>query len=230
MEADRKVYDSDIAVTPVLRAIADEYARSYVGNFDMMIEARRILAETGALPQGVVRSVLNTLRTDPLRQDLWGAVRSLLRQPQPSTVAEVIQIEEAREARIEYRERHRRQRPPRRRRLDTGVIRTPVTLRHHFAVARWKSHSPVIHWISGAWCDWRNVWLDTDDVELWRRPVLQVATFCNPGGHKTYLTFDHRPTPREAWPGSKKLDFELSDCRSCLRVVGETYAPEEEEA
>jgi hypothetical protein len=228
MEADRKVYDSDIAVAPVLRALADEYARSYVGNFDMMIEARLVLAERGTLPLGMVRPVLNTLRTDPLRRELWAAVWALLRRSEAGPAeAEVVQLADARRARPWRRE----DRPPRRRRLDDAVVLTPVTLRRHFAVARWKSHSPVVHWISGAWCEWRNVWIPgREDVEPWRRPVLRVATFCQPGGYKEYLTFDHRPTPREAWPGSKKLDFELSDCRSCLRVVGETYAPEEEEA
>ncbi len=76
--ADRKVYDSDLIRIPLLREIAETYTREYVGNFDMMIEAQTRLWANGELEVGLLRSILNTLRTDPLRQDLWAAVQAVL--------------------------------------------------------------------------------------------------------------------------------------------------------
>lgn len=80
MIPDRKVYDSDLVRVPLLREIAETYTREYVGNFDMMIEAQHRLWANGELEVGLLRSVLNTLRTDPLRQDLWAAVQAVLPQ------------------------------------------------------------------------------------------------------------------------------------------------------
>ena len=88
MSVERKVYDSDIRAKPLLKAVAENYARSYIGNFDMMIEIRLATENVGFIPPEYVRTALNCLRVDPLRRAEWIQVRDLVldRYPAPTPV------------------------------------------------------------------------------------------------------------------------------------------------
>lgn len=228
-EPDRKVYDSDLVVTPLLREIAHEYCRRYIGNFDMMIAAKQFFQDYGVLKNGMYRPVLNTLRTDPLQPDLWNAVRAVLapvRQPLPDGLAEVVPM----------------RRPTRRQTGSPPIREVYLRLREDqykvkgiFATAIHRSNSPVLHWVtpSGHRVEWQLKW-DTDrhyhDVcavgsNHPREFRLRPTTFCKPlGQYKLWL---HRPTMGEAYNlkvGDKYLhNSPIPDCKSCLRNIALSY-------
>lgn len=68
---ERKVFDSDLASVPELRRIATQYASEYVGNFDVMVQAKLMVEFYGSVPEPYVRTVLNCLRCDPTKRELW---------------------------------------------------------------------------------------------------------------------------------------------------------------
>src|SRR3954469_17832896 len=60
-----KYTDRDLRSEPELIAEAIEYAKHYEGSFDYVIDAYNLWRDTGTLPLGVARGVLNAKRTDP---------------------------------------------------------------------------------------------------------------------------------------------------------------------
>lgn len=56
-----RVVREDTRLTP----IALEYVRGYTGDFELLVHARDVLRAYGSLPPGVIRAVLNCMRTDP---------------------------------------------------------------------------------------------------------------------------------------------------------------------
>lgn len=57
--------DLDLRVDPTLIGHAVEYARQYLGEWDVMVAAREVALGTGNLPLPIARLVLNCARTDP---------------------------------------------------------------------------------------------------------------------------------------------------------------------
>lgn len=57
--------DAQMREEPELVAASVRYAMSYVGDWDVMLAARRLVAETGTLPLAVARTVANCARSDP---------------------------------------------------------------------------------------------------------------------------------------------------------------------
>jgi hypothetical protein len=229
----RKVYDSDIAVTPLLRAIAEQYVREYVGNFDMMIQAKQYLNANGALSEAMIRPVLNTLRSDVARSDLWAAVSAVLRHPstpRPVDLAEVVPItrprQQARQRAIET--------PRRPTYLRLGEDQ--FTIKAKFATCESKAANPVLHWIKpeGHQLEWKLDWYKRNNFEevtalgsgYQRLPRFRINLFCS--GHRNNLNlWNHRPTVGEAWSKRHAGDeTPIPDCRSCLRHIAMSHMDE----
>lgn len=62
---DYKYTDRDVREDPDLVKLVSEYLHQYGGDFEFLTSAKRALAAYGALPTGIVRGVLNCMRTDP---------------------------------------------------------------------------------------------------------------------------------------------------------------------
>lgn len=219
---DRKVYDSDLAMPGrfhLLQQIAETYCREYVGNFEMMINAKWHLDVNGKLADGMYRSVLNTLRTDPLRTDLWRAVQALLFDPGREQADDVV---------VPFR------RPPHREygghvapklRQKATFLQVRVTWKVPFQTALRPVHAPVVHlmWreVEGRW--WRPRGANHD--LLMDRPLevfeVRLRTYCKSYGvHGSY--FFERPTYEDAFPGSyEPSDVLMPFCRSCVRLYDE---------
>lgn len=216
---DRKVYDSDLRQPGrqhLLEQIAETYVREYVGNFEMMIEARWHLDVNGKLGAGMYRSVLNTLRCDPLRTDLWRAVQALLTDPGRETDRTVVPFE-----RPPHREYGGHKLPEPRRKAT--FLRVRVTWKVPFQTAASAPQSPVVHllWreVEGTW--WRP--RDEHDNLLMDRPLeifeVRARAYC-----KSYLAGGsifhiERPTYEQAFPGRfEPGDVLMPFCRSCVRL------------
>jgi hypothetical protein len=61
----QRYVDLDLRVDPSLIGHAVQYARQYLGEWDVMIAAREVALGTGTLPLPIARLVLNCARTDP---------------------------------------------------------------------------------------------------------------------------------------------------------------------
>lgn len=61
----QRYVDLDLRVDPTLIGHAIEYARQYIGEWDVMIAARELALGTGTLPLPIARLVLNCARMDP---------------------------------------------------------------------------------------------------------------------------------------------------------------------
>lgn len=60
-----KYTDRDVRENPNLILDVKAYLGWYGGDFDFLIKARQYLAVQGTLPTGIIRGVLNCMRTDP---------------------------------------------------------------------------------------------------------------------------------------------------------------------
>jgi hypothetical protein len=60
-----KFTDTDVRTYPGLVGEAYAFLHQYQGEFDFLRDAKQELAERGGLPTGVVRGVLNCMRTQP---------------------------------------------------------------------------------------------------------------------------------------------------------------------
>lgn len=65
MTGAQRYNDLDLQIDPTLIAFAIEYAKGYVGDWDVMIAARSRVIQEGSLPLSVARTVLNCARADP---------------------------------------------------------------------------------------------------------------------------------------------------------------------
>lgn len=75
----RRVYDSDIVIhRDSLTRIAEQYVDEYTGNFEFMVEVKRTYYQLGFLPNQHLRGVLNAIRVDASRYDLYRQVTDLL--------------------------------------------------------------------------------------------------------------------------------------------------------
>jgi hypothetical protein len=210
---DRRVYDSDLAAQPLLRGIAVEYARSYDGNFDLMVQAKMQALATGDLQDGLVRSVLNTLRTDPLAPNLWAAACALLSPVK--TVQEWGQVKQRRQ----FHETKARQERAFKV-LTDGTWKVPLATAVHMA------SRPVVHLMrSDCTVEW---WLHRlPSLELdyspgrGREPEVKCRTFCKSWGlHAVF--WRELPTYDDAYPGRWEDGGEpMPLCRACVRICGE---------
>lgn len=222
MEADRKVYDSDLRAGDdyagrfnLLREIAHTYCREYVGNFDMMIEARSYLAKHGHLPEGSYRPVLNTLRCDTIRQDLWNAVRALLHTPDVPA-GNVVPL------RPPHREYGGHRTPEPRRKATFLWVR--VQWKAPFMTAVRAPHAPVVHLMwKEAEARWWRPRLPNHDLDM-SAPLSEFEVrprcYCKPVWQvNSGQFFDRVPTYDEAFPGAYEPgDVMMPFCRTCARL------------
>lgn len=74
----QRYQDLDLRIDPILIGHAIAYAKSYEGEWEVMVAARELVRATGSLPLAVARMVLNCARADP-------RYATLLPAPQSST-------------------------------------------------------------------------------------------------------------------------------------------------
>lgn len=77
MTGAQRYTDLDLQIDPSLIVFAIEYAKGYIGDWDVMRSARDRVLQEGSLPVSVARLVLNCARTDPrVNQDALPAGRA----------------------------------------------------------------------------------------------------------------------------------------------------------
>lgn len=106
----RRFTDAHVLADPALRELAESYARQYVGAFEEMLGARRIVMHGGELNTSQVRMVLNTMLTST-------QVKNMPQPPETSTFDAGL-----------YRARQRTHRPAQTRRWPfelKAVVRKP---------------------------------------------------------------------------------------------------------
>lgn len=241
----RKVYDSDVQTVPLLASIAEQYALDYVGDFPMMIEAKKCLLAGGTLPGASVRAVLNTLRYDVARADLQAAVSAVLRHPStppPEDMAQVIAFDKAQRNR--ERERRNAERDEKERRSRPVFLRLEdhqFQVKAPFATAVTRSGKAVLHWVrpTGHEAEWRLPWGRIGHENGWdqhqacdtvtakgngypREFRLTLRTFCKAMTSGYHMLWTERPLESDVWP-EKGADRFLPDCRGCLRNIGLEY-------
>ena len=235
MLPDRKIYQSDL--TPEIREIAHRYAANYVGNFEMMIEAKAYVTKYGCLSEGMYRPVLNTLRTDVLAISLWRQVQAMITYPShlqgegsvsPSAGhTNVVPMSRARPPRNDVSARER----------PNWIRFSNKPFRFKYGTTRNKAVHPVVHLME-----------DICDVE-WSRPrfndrfrgydkskpltecEIKVKSYCA-RLHAGMRYWREIPTIGQAWEGyatTSDADTVLKLCRSCanrwLDIHGEDYVP-----
>lgn len=103
MNAQLKYTDRDVRDNPgQMFALVEEYLSNYTGEFDFLVDCKMRVAQGVSLTTGMVRGVLNCMRSDP---------RIRLQMPAPKVVedddeADVVPIRAARTARCEITEPH----------------------------------------------------------------------------------------------------------------------------
>lgn len=236
---DRKVYQSDL--TDEIRAIAHTYVSEYVGNFDMMIEARRYYATYGCLSEGMYRPVLNTLRTDVMFVPLWQRVKAMLnhpshffaqQEPEYQGEADVIPMSRKRPERTEER--------------PTRITFFDKPFKMKYATTVHKAKHPVIHLMQ-----------DKCDIEWWRTPYtkgrhsypdttkpltvicIKPKSYCGRvrpalwyADRPSARYWNHLPTIGEAWEGYATTEEGMvipNLCRTCSNAYydqhGVVYVP-----
>lgn len=200
----RKYTDTDVRLHPELRQQAVAYAVEYGGDFDYMLQAQATALATGDLRPGVVRGVLNCMRTDP------AVASNLAYQPaddedETATGATVTPLRRTR--------RHSRITKEHRDRPTVLRMRTRVKMSYGMARNGTVLHVPkpaaIITWRNarmGDWHDW--IWLPAPEIQR-----LSVVWLCGARtDHPVLLpAFD----PEEDRP-----------CRACF-AEAETAAPRE---
>jgi hypothetical protein len=79
---DVRYTDRDVNDDPRLRALAEDYALNYGGNFDPLVAAKQLIETGASLPTGVARMVLNVMRSD-------ARVANVMPQPEPNIMPRV---------------------------------------------------------------------------------------------------------------------------------------------
>lgn len=86
MYVSRKFTDRDIRDNPVLVGVAEDYLRSYTGDFDFLVACGNVLHNNGSLPAPLARAVLNCMRQDPFAQDKLPKLTQPDRPRKPYTI------------------------------------------------------------------------------------------------------------------------------------------------
>lgn len=192
MSAALKYTDRDVRLNPAFYAVAVDYVFDYQGEFQYLLDCRERITSGGALTVGMVRGVLNCMRTDPRAP--------ILPEPLPPEdfEADVIPLNEDRQYR-KYGNRYDKRFKKECTRTDVhshsfedwettkfcpGIYlanrepkyRMPATVHPEYIFTKGKSKSTLtIHLVTGAEIEWY------PNIHTWgwaKEPEMIVHTAC----------------------------------------------------
>lgn len=182
MSLPNRFTDTDVRRHTQLRDVALEYVLGYDGEFEPMIEARRVVDAGGTLDVALIRRTLNCLRAD-----LDPRVRSLQREAASALVVRYSNDDDDTDVVRPAARSHLRV-VPEEKKARAWSVRTAVKITLPYGSPRAKQGA--IHVVESAYCDWRlpQLWGDTKrERARWklngsnRRPQLTVYWACGNG-------------------------------------------------